>query len=385
MFTSTVKIGNTYGPKPRPFDMNGEKYYIGADVGAFLKCHRGTLYKKYPLLWKRLATQDEKKIIAKYGSTTSYLSSNIMLVKYNEVEEIFDGQEDKYRSGGLGANGNETVVRQESVSAILGKPRTQPVYANSQVSSGTHHLESIPCSMPASGGHGKIRQREHIYSMDTVTHADALIKNARQPEELVPIRLDMDIDGHRLRDTFCYNKNETIITPEMVAEIICEDLDLPPASFQGPIAASIQQQIDAHRDIIPLEGTTDQRAIMKLNIHVGNESLTDTFEWDISNKDYTPEEFARKLCTDLSIGGEFEGAIAYSIRGQIAWNQRTFAYSEAPLPKIENPFRNPLDMDNWMPTIEILSDAEVEKKMRDQDRNTRRMRRLVNANPYGNL
>ena len=34
------------------------------------------------------------------------------------------------------------------------------------------------------------------------------------------------------------------------------------------------------------------------------------------------------------------------------------------------------------PFLETLTDAEIEKKMRDQDRNTRRMRRLVNANPY---
>lgn len=73
------------------------------------------------------------------------------------------------------------------------------------------------------------------------------------------------------------------------------------------------------------------------------------------------------------------------ILGQLAWNQRTFAYSETPLPKIETPFRPPLDADNWNPLLETLSDAEVEKKMRDQDRNTRRMRRLVNANPYGGL
>lgn len=69
----------------------------------------------------------------------------------------------------------------------------------------------------------------------------------------------------------------------------------------------------------------------------------------------------------------------------MSWNQRTCAYSENPLPKVEVPLRNALELDNWTPHLEILSDAEVEKKMRDQDRNTRRMRRLVNSNPYGGL
>lgn len=91
----------TYGPQPKSFSLgDGERYYIGADVGQYLRFHRGTLYKRYPQLWKRFATQEEKKKIQEIGVATSCVSSNIMLVKANEVEEIFEGNEDKYRSGG---------------------------------------------------------------------------------------------------------------------------------------------------------------------------------------------------------------------------------------------------------------------------------------------
>ena len=34
-----------------------------------------------------------------------------------------------------------------------------------------------------------------------------LYKTAVEPEVLVPIRLDIDIDGQKLRDTFTWNKN----------------------------------------------------------------------------------------------------------------------------------------------------------------------------------
>lgn len=64
-------------------------------------------------------------------------------------------------------------------------------------------------------------------------------------------------------------------------------------------------------------------------------------------------------------------AIAYSIRGQLSWHQKTYAFSEAPLPKVENPVRSGTDVDNWGPYLETLTDAEMEKKLRDQDRNTR--------------
>lgn len=61
----------------------------------------------------------------------------------------------------------------------------------------------------------------------------------------------------------------------------------------------------------------DQRALLKLNIHVGNQSLVDQFEWDMSDEKNSPEEFALQLCKDLGLGGEFAAAIAYSIRGAL--------------------------------------------------------------------
>lgn len=77
----------------------------------------------------------------------------------------------------------------------------------------------------------------------------------------------------------------------------------------------------------PVDTTlSDQRALLKLNIHVGNQSLVDQFEWDMSEERNSPEWFAQKLCAELGLGGEFVAAISYSIRGQLSWNQRTYAY-----------------------------------------------------------
>ena len=97
----------------------------------------------------------------------------------------------------------------------------------------------------------------------------------------------------------------------------------------------------------------------------------DQFEWDLSEPQNTPEQFALSLCSDLGLGGEFATAIAYSIRGQLSWHSKTYAFSEAPLPTIESPIRSGTDVDNWGPYLETLTDAEMEKKLRDQDRNTR--------------
>lgn len=54
----------------------------------------------------------------------------------------------------------------------------------------------------------------------------------------------MELEGIKLRDTFCYNRNEKLITPEILAEIMCDDLDLPQTPFITAIAQAIHQQIE---------------------------------------------------------------------------------------------------------------------------------------------
>ena len=49
-----------------------------------------------------------------------------------------------------------------------------------------------------------------VYSFDDHS-AGANYNNASQTEVLVPIRLDMEVDGQKLRDTFVWNKNGIFI------------------------------------------------------------------------------------------------------------------------------------------------------------------------------
>ena len=50
----------------------------------------------------------------------------------------------------------------------------------------------------------------------------------------------------------------------------------------------------------------------------------DQFEWDLADENNSPEEFAQKLCADLSLGGEFVTAIVYSVRGQVKKPKNAF-------------------------------------------------------------
>ena len=116
-----------------------------------------------------------------------------------------------------------------------------------------------------------------------------------------------------------------------------------------------------------------------LHIQVGNTSLKDQFEWDMSDTTNSPEKFAETLCTELGLGGEFYTTIAYSIRGQLAYHQQNL--TEA-LPELVSPLRVGANAEEWGPNLEILTDAEMDKKLKDMDRNTRRMRRFQTSSYY---
>ena len=93
------------------------------------------------------------------------------------------------------------------------------------------------------------------------------------------MRLDIEIDGQKLRDTFTWNKNEKLISYESFAEVLCDDLDLPTLTFVPAVVQAMQQQVKQHTFTDTTDPKTgvqlaaDQRVLIKLNLHVGNVSL----------------------------------------------------------------------------------------------------------------
>ncbi|KAG9313819.1 hypothetical protein JVU11DRAFT_6182 [Chiua virens] len=82
---------------------------------------------------------------------------------------------------------------------------------------------------------------------------------ANRPEQLVPIRLEFDVEHHKMRETFVWNLNgqissyhpsfiapssisDPVITPEMFAQTLVEDYSLAP-TYHSVITKSIQEQL----------------------------------------------------------------------------------------------------------------------------------------------
>ncbi len=144
----------TYGPKPKTFKLSDgeDAYMLGSEVGNYLRLFRGDLYKKYPGLWKRKMTGDERRQAGmQIGYGYNNISTNVQIVKVTEVEELLSGNDDKYRSS-MGYDSTRAYANDKGLSntpsgnSRLSKKNTWV----SQLPSSSFHLDAVPCATPIS-------------------------------------------------------------------------------------------------------------------------------------------------------------------------------------------------------------------------------------------
>ncbi|KAK3618617.1 SWI/SNF chromatin-remodeling complex subunit [Elasticomyces elasticus] len=250
----------------------------------------------------------------------------------------------------------------------------------------TEGKTTIQYSSQRSPPKGRKTRGLHINRKDTAQQAE-------QHEELVPVRLDIELDKLRLRDTFTWNLHEKLISPDLVADHLLEDLRIPPESLfevSRQVKVELQEQIqNFYPHIIVEDGPLDpgqpyfshkddeMRILIKINITIGRITLVDQFEWDINNPLNSPEEFARHVAWENGLSGEFATAIAHSIREQSQLYTKSLYLTghnfdgrpvedlelrDAFLPTpIHSAFRPHNSQKEWMPYMYEMSEAEFER------------------------
>ena len=234
----------------------------------------------------------------------------------------------------------------------------------------------------------------------------SLQAQAEEGECLVPIRLEIDYDKYRLRDTFTWNLHDRTVPIELFAEQLVEDFRLPPLP---PLIKLIAEQIHAqvtdfhphvHLPDEPLDPklpywaykNDEMRVLIKLNITIGQYTLVDQFEWDINNPVNSPEGFAQQMARDMCLSGEFTTAIAHSIREQCqlytkylyqtghTFDGRPVEDAELKGAMLPSPLlaivRTTTQTKEYEPVLYELSDGELEKMEKDWSRESRRKRRV---------
>ena len=233
---------------------------------------------------------------------------------------------------------------------------------------------------------------------------------AEQHEELVPIRLDLELDKLRLRDTFTWNLHEKCINQDVFMDYLLEDLKIPPENLREvsqQIKAEMHEQIQNYYPHVivedgpveagvPYSGHKDDemRIQIKLNITIGRITLIDQFEWDINNPLNSPEEFASSMAKENALSGEFTTAIAHSIREQSqqytkalyltnhAFDGRPIEDPELrdnflPAP-IHSAFRPVQTQKDFTPYMYEMSEAELERTETSMMREHRAQKRQLN-------
>ncbi|RDW59479.1 SNF5-domain-containing protein [Coleophoma cylindrospora] len=237
-----------------------------------------------------------------------------------------------------------------------------------------------------------------------------MAKQADQVEELVPVRVDVDWDKVKLRDTFTWNYHDRVISKELFAAQLVEDLGLTMPAAE-PVFEQVKHQIGEQlMDFYPppfieepaldpelpysAYKNDEMRILIKLNITIGSTTLEDKFEWDINNPLNSPEEFARGMSSDLSLSGEFTTAIAHCIREQSQLFTRSLyivghemdgrpledadlvaAFLPSPIPSV---FRPQQQAKEFQPYLYEITEADLERNEVIFSREQRRQKRSVN-------
>lgn len=262
------------------------------------------------------------------------------------------------------------------------------------------------------------------------------LAQSKLPVDLVPIRLEIDADRYKLRDSFTWNLYDKCISLDQFAEQICIDYDIPlhnvhivqnisksiqaqindyeprkaqsNLSFVSDVSSSTSETVYAHEPSDSLAKASKQqiptvqndlRILIKLDITIGRLNLIDQFEWNLFAPESSAEEFATVMCLDLGLSGEFCTAVAHSIREQCQMYIKylsligyLFDGSEIEdeevrsyiLPPLKNTLRfSDMESSSFAPMIYELNDAEMERQDRGYDREARRMRRRQGRAKHG--
>ncbi|KAI9778110.1 MAG: SWI/SNF chromatin-remodeling complex subunit [Candelina submexicana] len=233
---------------------------------------------------------------------------------------------------------------------------------------------------------------------------------ADQLEELIPVRLDIEWDKVKLRDTFTWNLHDRVISPELFAEQLVEDFKLP-LETSGPVMQQVchalrdqiqdfypqvfidEEALDPHLPYFAYKND-EMRILIKLNITIGQHTLVDQFEWEINNPINSAEEFAKQMTRDLALSGEFTTAIAHSIREQSQLFTKSLyitghpfdgrpiddadlkaGFLPSPLASTNRPMQQHKD---FTPYLYELNEADLERAELSFSREQRRQKRSVN-------
>ncbi|KAJ3363744.1 SWI SNF, matrix associated, actin dependent regulator of chromatin, sub b, member 1 [Kappamyces sp. JEL0680] len=230
---------------------------------------------------------------------------------------------------------------------------------------------------------------------------------------LVPIRIDAEYNGIKVRDSFTWNANgrrrpwltglDDLISHDEFARNLCRDVGImdPPLSLLTQISRSLKDQIEDFSINAPElldtnegnargnDGVDDGekdlpelRTTIKLDITIDQQCINDQFEWDISCKRNNPEQFADVLVNELGLVPEFNIReqiqtvskslliINHDFRSDIVHDEQLSSLFLPPVGTVPL-YRTGKAYDDFGPVVSQASAVEIEKMEKDLERENR--------------
>lgn len=218
--------------------------------------------------------------------------------------------------------------------------------------------------------------------------------------QVIPIKVKVTTNGSVINDRFLWDLNDPVTTPELFVSILADELELS-RNAESMVLSQMKEQIQMYRELFANPNNTiiDQflsnekefHVILDISTNIGEDFFTDKIEWDLLDSTMTPESFAETIVNDLGLKPEFCTSIAvaiyeemYKLKKELIENpQQVSQYIDSlPFFNLAQPGRvQGLRYDvkkygeEFTPSVERLSEWEIEKRETEKERNLRRRKR----------
>lgn len=208
--------------------------------------------------------------------------------------------------------------------------RPLPLTTN-QPAQGQLGAQNQPVTVRALNNVKVIRKTAHV----RLTKSE-MRRVAQLEEELVPLRLNLNLVGYHYEDKILWNLNDPTLTTGQFARLLCDDLSLPLQPWTSLITAQLERQImiaqqrktaweqkgkETVRRLMKERGEGELRVLIKLELFLGDREYLDYFEWDLVNMlscgALKVEDFAKNLAAELFLSGEWVTNMAHDIYEQL--------------------------------------------------------------------
>jgi hypothetical protein len=135
---------------------------------------------------------------------------------------------------------------------------------------------------------------------------------------MMPIRIDIEADGCKLREAFLWRPDDPLLTPARLAHLLCDDFGVDRAVFTPLLTQSITEQWQDYQAFVDAKRGVSFRLVkarIPLDVIVGGVQFVDEggVVVDVGEEVGVLLKVGEGMCKDYELPAEFGPAISFSL------------------------------------------------------------------------